>query len=289
MSGRYTVFAMTKTLAEDKPKYGSYLALALLLWLIVSVITAVWAALTGHVCTLILACLAVIAVLVWLGRLQASMWEAIKNWAQLLSFSGIILAAFGAYKTYFTPFSPEAAAGTIQFRIGANTYFPNSEMVIPFSFLNNGAVTGRLDNLAAVVSFPQSDCLFDPYFFVAMDQYTKLLTTVLAYPQGASVPQIVKEAPFEGPFGPILLPGKTQISKAVIFAQSSQGCKKESIVSGRYPLVVWGQFNHGKPKEIRKLWFELTPDKVDQWRAGQTVAVQMMQGDVGWLTIPFRK
>jgi len=280
---------MPKPLAENRPpQYGGYIALTLILWLIGSVIVTAWAVITGHIYVLTAACLSLTAVLVWLGRIQAPMWDTIKNWAQLLSFSGIILTAYGVYKTYLTPFSPEVASGTIQFRLGPNTYFPGSEMVIPLSFSNSGAETGRLDDLEVMVSFSKGDCLFDPYFFVAPDQYTRLLTTVLAH-QGTSISSIVKETPFDAPFGPILLTGKSQVSKAVIFGQSPHDCKTEYIEAGRFPLTVYGQYNHGKQQELRKLWFDLPQDKVDQWKAGTTVAVQMMQRDPSWLDIPFRR
>src|SRR4051812_2264360 len=108
---------MATPVAEDSSKHASYIALALLVWLIVSVVTAVWAIFARRICSSVLSCLAVVAALFLVGRLSKSTWDDIKNWAQLFSFSGIILAAYGAYRTYLTPFSPDVAAATIEFRL----------------------------------------------------------------------------------------------------------------------------------------------------------------------------
>ena len=271
----------------EATRYSTYLALVLLLWLILSVVGVIWSLFAARFWTFGLCSVSVIAVIFFLGRAQVGTWDAIKNWAQLLSFSGIILAAFGAYETYLTPFSPDVDAGTIQCRLGTNTYFPPSEMLIPLTFSNRGAASGYLNALAVVVSFPKGDCLFEPWFFVAADQYTRILTMGLANPGASTIP--LKDPPFEAPFGPVLLAGRSQVSKAVIFGQAPVGCKPEYIEAGQHVLAIYGQYNHGKQKELRKLNFILAQDKIDQRKAGRTVAIQMMSQDAGWLNIPFRQ
>src|SRR5262249_55425996 len=200
------------------------------IWLIISVVATIWSLVAAHYWYFALSLAGLIAAIFVLGRVQSNTWEAVKNWAQLLSFAGIILAAFGVYETYLTPFSPDVDAGTIMYRLGPNTYFRPSEMLIPLTFSNSGAASGYLNSLAVVLSFPKGDCLFGPEFFVAADQYTRILTMGLANPGASTLP--MQSTPFEAPFGPLLLAGKSQISKTVIFGQAPAGCKPEYIEAG---------------------------------------------------------
>jgi hypothetical protein len=207
-------------------KYEHYLALVLLLLVTSFAVADVWSILTRHLWWSVLLSLALLSSLIWLGRVPDSTFSAVGHWTQLFQLSGLFLAAFGAYMTFLTPFSPEVALRPIACRRPPFVYFKATEIVLWLTFSNSGAIAGRVDDLELMIQFPTGRCYFDPYMFIASDRYIQVVT----YGSNTS--------PFEAPFGPIFLPGKSQVARAVYFLASPTNCKEEFIEEGRRTLSL---------------------------------------------------
>jgi hypothetical protein len=206
----------------------------------------------------------------WLSR--ESVMSGARNWVQLLSFVGIVVAIFGAYENFLTPFSPSFLVDAFLYHLGPKpyTYEGTFDMTLWLSISNSGASAGELDQLALKVQFPKGACVLQPVMFASSADVIKSVY------KGAEV------VPFDGPFTKLFIPGKAQINKAIVFRPLNWN--PNFVEPGTFRLSLFARFGDGKTQLLTdRLPLVINEQQVNDWKSGKPVSpnLQLVQ-DLDW-------
>lgn len=203
-------------------------------------------------------------------------FDQARGWAQiigpLVTTGSVLVAILVAYQTFLTPFKPEITARPFAWRLGPVTEESHSfEIVMWLTIANEGAIAGKLTDLAIRITLPNGQFTLEPIAFVKSDEYYQVLL-------GKQLP----DAPIEGPFTPIFLPGRSQHRLAVLFLPGTGGVADFNpllVQPGQHNLSLYARFNSGSFELIKSEEIIFEPDHLKQWQAGITIGGQVTQRD----------
>jgi len=199
---------------------------------------------------------------------QARGWAAIIG--PVLTSVSLLIAAFVAYKNYLTPFEPVTIARPYIWRMGPVTHESRSlEIVMWITVSNKGAVSGTLDDLAVQIQLPKGKWTLEPLAFAKSDEYLQLM-----FGRQSEYP------PVEGPFTLMLLTGKSQITKAVIFVPATGGLtdfNPSFAEAGQHRLTLSARFNSKEFISVKTETLIFEDELLEQWKAGNMIGGQVTQ------------
>ncbi len=201
-------------------------------------------------------------------------FEQVRGWAQivqpLLTLATAIVAGFVAYQTFLTPFSPEIIVRPYTWRMApATAEYRSLDVAMWLTISNRGAMSGSLDDLVVRISLPKGKWVLQPLFFARPVEYYQTFFGV-----NFNVP------PAEGPFTPIFLAGKSQITKVVVFnPQAVQDFDLTFVEPGQHKITLYARYNGGKFEEITTQNLVFIKEDLERWAAGQTIAGQIVERD----------
>ncbi|MDA2920889.1 hypothetical protein MYX76_15595 [Desulfobacterota bacterium AH_259_B03_O07] len=215
--------------------------------------------------------------LIWIGyRISASRNDKdlsrASSWVHFLQLVVIFLATsaavLGTWYTFFTPFSPLVTVGSYTWRIRPEGS-PNMpvELVLWIYIENQGARSGVVRDLIAVVSFPKGDWLLTPIFFVESKPYLEALMK----PQDA--PGVAAEALFI----PIAVAGYQHVSKGILFAPFEGHADRSLIEPGVHMIHFYAHYGNDTVSEIAKRKIVIEEDFLELLQQGKTIAGMQFQ------------
>lgn len=197
----------------------------------------------------------------WISLLPEGVLGRMGAWLRAVVPVAVLVAmlftAVGAYQAFLTPFSPSVTASPLIWRLGPGTPSQPFMLSLWLTLTNRGARDGSVDDLAAIVSFPRGEWLLVPRLTLRPGDYYQALHGGKAEP-----------APVEGPFAPMFLPGRTQVTKVVLFDAMAGKFDPSLAEPGDHMLRVFARYQRGGFTPILTERLMLGKAEVDRWRAG---------------------
>jgi len=185
-----------------------------------------------------------------------------------ITISGI-LSGILAWKNYFSPFNVKIYCGNPRLEPMPQRFKDGSTVmrfsaILPLYFANTGAREGVINDIVLIVNSDQNEWLFQPFFYTKYGIKTE-----------PTFGKNIFDDPFNEPFYPIHLAGKSKVYKSIAFAL----LKHERFPFGTNPLVA-GNYNFavrtleaGKEEYETKLVFniDLNDERVANLSKGNIV------------------
>jgi len=214
------------------------------------------------------------AVWIFIETRNDRVFEQVRGWAQIaqpiLTFATVLVAAFVAYQTFLTPFSPRVIARPYTWRMGPATPESRSlDVAIWLTISNRGAMSGSLDDLAVRITLPKGSWILEPRFFARSAEYYQTFWGVN-----------FNALPAEGLFTPIFLPGKSQTTRVVVFGPAGvQDFDPTFTEPGVHRLTLYARYNGGKFEKVTTQNLIFVKDDLERWATGETIAGQVVERD----------
>ncbi|SRR6266566_3129494 len=201
----------------------------------------------------------------------------------LITLVSILIAAFVAYQTWLSPFHPTVEMRPLIWRLGPGN--PPScplTVVIYSTFFNTGSISGVVSDLLLEIELPKGKWVMEPLFFVkAGEFYQDILKPEAKVP---FPPEHV-----EGPFTPIFLPGRTQVTKAILFCRElgKSDFNIDLVEPGQHPLRIFARYNlAAELTKVVDAKIVLEPDVIKGWRTGVTQVGEVRHRDTQIKALP---
>jgi hypothetical protein len=201
----------------------------------------------------------------------------------LIALFGISIAAFVAFKTWLSPFQPIVELRPVIWRLGpGNPASSPFAVVLYCTFFNKGAVSGVVSDLLLELELPKGKWLLEPLVFVKGGEFYRDLLK----------PQT--ETPFppehvDGPFTPIFLPGRTQVTKAVLFCRGlgKDDFNIDLLEPGQHPLHIFARYNLARElTRITAAKIAVESDVIAGWKAGVAQVGEVRHRDTQIKALP---
>lgn len=215
-----------------------------------------------------------------------SLIDRAKDTAQILSplitLVSVFIALFVAYQTWLLPFRVEVQSRPILWRLAPTTPgFVGFNIAVYSAFSNVGAISGTVSDLLVEIDLPKGKWIMEPQVFLkSAEYYHTFLDSQITRSPGELI---------EAPFTPIFLPGRTQVSKAVLFGPvlGEADFNLSFIESGEHALRVFARYDL-EPRLTRiidaKLIFQA--DHLAQWKQGITIGGELRHRDTNIKALP---
>jgi hypothetical protein len=217
--------------------------------------------------------LAVLAALAW-SSLPANI-SRVKDWvpvaAPFIALLSLGTAVSVAYLSWMTPFAPVILARPFTWRMGPVTPTAKSfDIVFWITISNTGARPGSIDDLVVEVAFPKGRFLFQPIAFVKSEDYFL-----------GNFGKVFEFPPFEGPFTPLFLGGRSQVTRAILFSPAfeSSGFDPAYVDIGVHKISLYSRVQGGKFERSTEQKLVLEADLIAAWKAGGTVGAMVNHRD----------
>jgi hypothetical protein len=111
---------------------------------------------------------------------------------------------------------------------------------------------GEITDFIAILSLPKGDWLLTPMFYVDSEAYLRTI----------SRPQDSPDLPATEPFAPLFIPGRGQVSKAILFKPFEGKANRQWMEPGVHKITFYAQLHGGSIMKAgeRKIVFE--PDVI---------------------------
>lgn len=195
--------------------------------------------------------------------------EMVRSWEPILGLflSVITLAAgfFVAYVEWLSPHSISVMARPYIWRLGPVKPDAKSiELTFWLTVSNNGARPGAIEEFFVMVSMPKAKWVLQPVAFVKQDEYF-----LLQFGKQFDLP------PTLGPFTPIYLAGRSQITKTIMFVPMTgkdEDFNPLLVEAGVHEVSIYAKLQDEEaPRLVAKQKLIIEKDVLDMWRSGQTV------------------
>lgn len=215
---------------------------------------------------------AVLAGLIW-SSLPVNI-PKVKEWAgaaaPFIALLSLATAVSVAYVSWLTPFAPIILARPFTWRMAPVTPTTRSlNIVFWLTISNTGARPGSIDDLVLEVAFPKGKCLLQPIAFVKSEDYfLSNFGKQLEFP------------PFEGPFTPLFLAGRSQVTRAVFFSPASESAFDPAFVeSGVHMIRLYSRAQSRRFELSTEQKLILEDDLIAAWKGGGTVGAMVNHRD----------
>ena len=189
-------------------------------------------------------------------------------WVQLLQLAVALIAAIaagvGSYFTFFVPFKPTIQLGAYTWRIRP-LQSPNLpvEVALWVSAVNEGALTGMVEDFAIRLKFPRGEWFLQPVFALDSEKYLGSL----------SAPNDASSLPAREPFAPLMLRGKSEVTKTLLFLPVEGHADPAFLEPGVFQLRFYARDSRSsKFRELGSRKIVLDPGMLERWEKGQTIA-----------------
>lgn len=228
----------------------------------------------------------VLTIYAWL-RGNSALSEASRTLAQVLgpvtAVGAVIVAVYVAYQTWLAPFQPRFEARPYVWRAGPGT-IGGFEIVFFFTIFNEGALPDTISDFLLEITVPNGKLILEPrFYFKPTEYYQTYYKPEIKTPFDSSM--------IEGPFVPLFLPGRSQISKAVGFVRGSgeHDFDQKLVVAGKHTVTLYVRYGtRGELTKVSKQDIIFDDDVLASWKAGKTVANEVVHRDTDVKNLPRR-
>lgn len=154
---------------------------------------------------------------------------------------------------FLLPFSPQITIGSYTWRVRPDgSPNPRADVALWLSVRNTGVTPGEITDFIAILSLPKGDWLLTPMFYVDSEAYLRTI----------SRPQDSPDLPATEPFAPLFIPGRGQVSKAILFKPFEGKANRQWMEPGVHKITFYAQLHGGSIMKAgeRKIVFE--PDVI---------------------------
>jgi hypothetical protein len=196
----------------------------------------------------------------------------------VLTIGSLGVAAFAAYTNWLSPFKPQVSEmRPVILILGPATPVPFN-IITYLTFFNAGATSGVVNDLLLEIEFPKGKAIMEPLVFA------KVSETYRDAQKGQFSPDDV-----EGPYTPIFLAGRAQVTKAVSFCPGLgvHDFDMSLVEVGQHAVRVFARYNlAGKFTKIGNSTIIIEPDVLSNWKSGKTQVFEFRHRDTEIKKLP---